>query len=267
MNLFPDNYNSSSEDNSDDEKLPAVPDSILDKYHIGPSINKKNSNQDNSSMNIKFPVKSFWNTFIYLEWRPTMRDRQQLFKLVTYYTDVFKRNKVPVKIKPLYWSDLGSPRPLHISITSNISFNNVNHRDKLLEKLQNEIENSNIKPFEMTFNEKPKFLRSYSNPTIYFLVLDIETEIKKNYIIHLHRIVEKCREGLNCNILFNLDVLQSHMSIAEVHMKRDSNLPDIDTLNQIIEDESASNVNIPSFEVNAIKFDKNRQSLSIRLPK
>lgn len=267
MNLFQNNYSSSSEDNSDDDKLPVVPHSILDKYHIGPSINTADYNKDNSTMSVKFPAKSFWNTFIYLEWRPTTRDRQQLFKLVTHYTEVFKRNGIPIKIKPLYWSDLGSPRPLHVSITSNISFNNVNNRDKLLERLQIEIQKSNIKPFEMTFNRKPKFMRSCSNPKVCFLVLDIETEIKKKYMIQLHRIIEKCKKELNSKTLFNLDILQSHMSIAQVHFKHDTKSPDIDTLNQVIEDEPADNVEIPSFEVNAVKFDKNRQSLSIRLPK
>lgn len=266
MNLLQSKYDSSSEDSSDDDRLPAIPSSVLDKYHIGPSFTSANSNKEKSAMSIKSSAKSFWNTFIYLEWRPTTKDRQQLFKLVTYYTETFKRNGFPMKIKPLYWSDLGSPRSLHVSITSNISFNNVENRDRLLERLKVEIEKSNIKPFEMNFNEKPKLMTSFSNPKICFMVLDIETEIKKKYIIQLYKIIEKCKEGLDATPLFDLDILQSHMSIAQVYSKDNSLFPEIETLNQIFEDEPASNVKIPSFEVNTVKFDKNRQSLSIRLP-
>ncbi|SMN20695.1 similar to Saccharomyces cerevisiae YLR132C Essential protein of unknown function [Maudiozyma saulgeensis] len=263
MDLLKDSYNSSSEEsdvNSEENELPIIPTEILNKYHIAPS-----TNTESNTMNYKSSLTTkIWNTFIYLEWRPNMKDRRTLDKLLDYYSGVMNQNGIHLKVEPLYWSDLGSPYPLHISLSPNIRIKDIIDRDKLFHRIESKLDKSHLKPFEVKFGNVPMCIRSMTNPKSCFFTLPIDTTTQVGPITDLVKIIEESKKGLNLETSFDLNISMTHMSIGQLNPGNGVTL-DMSAINQIIQ-HSISNCDIPKVCINSINVDKNRQSLSIRFP-
>ncbi|CAB4254819.1 similar to Saccharomyces cerevisiae YLR132C Essential protein of unknown function [Maudiozyma barnettii] len=261
MNLLKDSYNSSSEEeiNLATEELPIVPNSILNKYHIAPS-----TNIDNNKMNRGSSSATLWNTFIYLEWRPSVKDRRYLDKILRYYDNVMNQNGIRLKLDPLYWTELGSPCPLHISLSPNIRLRDVADRDRLFKRMELAIERSKLTPFEVKFDTVPKCVRSLTNPKSCFLTLPVNRTTRMGPITELFKMIEESEKGLNLDIPFDLKIAMTHMSISQMNPENGTTL-EMSTINEVIQ-RNVSNFDIPSVTINSINIDKNRQSLSIRFP-
>ncbi|CCH58195.1 hypothetical protein TBLA_0A03990 [Henningerozyma blattae CBS 6284] len=127
--------------NTSTTKKETIPSSITSKYHFPPSLNYINhKNCDNMRQ------RTVWSTFIYLEWRIAKSERIRLHSLIN---QVCKDKNLPYSFTPAFFSDLGAPLPLHVSLTRNIEFHSIEQRDLLKASLEKHMHS--IEPFTLEF--------------------------------------------------------------------------------------------------------------------
>uniref|UniRef100_A0A8H7NMC5 U6 snRNA phosphodiesterase 1 n=1 Tax=Bionectria ochroleuca TaxID=29856 RepID=A0A8H7NMC5_BIOOC len=97
-----------------------------------------------------------WPSHLYIEWNLTSPEYDMLVKLVQ---DVETELQGKVKLHNFLTSDLGSPLPLHISLSRPLSLTTAN-KDDFLEKASGAIQAGAVAPFAVT----PRTLAWYKSP-------------------------------------------------------------------------------------------------------
>lgn len=283
MDLIAANYAESSEGESDSSSdlkvqvkntqeeeegvavLPSLPTEILDKFHIAPNISKfTNEMSLASNFTIK---KGFYSSFIYLEWRPTKLYRQLVFKHINDYNLAFKElhnTHSNQQFVPLHMNELGSPLPLHVSLSQNLIFHSEAQRDSMLTALQTRISTQNIPTFAIEFEPSPIILSSHLNNAM-FLTYSVQEEFKKTVLKQIqdaiHESLKEAFPNRNIEKKYELDNQSLHMSIAQM-----CNVP-----SYLMKHYHKSTVkpfqdfSLPTFQVDKIKCDKNREVFNIAL--
>lgn len=280
MDLLAQNYESSGSDTDSEGTEPSLetpkettlsrlPAEIAEKYNLQPSLPKV------GIMSVKGSLRALesWSTFIYYEWRPNRLDRMRLMKIVSEVNDFCQKGPVPfagqLRFEPLHISSLGAPLSLHISLSQTIAFDREADRNALFESLQEKILNSDqIKPFDMEFRPELRILPSYSKGTV-FLTLVVDPEIKTRQIKPVNKIIQEAlAENFPLKLPQEIESLTcmpstAHMSIGLATNLTNSTLNNLNFLNTLLPaNKDASNI---GFQVKSLKFDKNRQVLSIPL--
>ncbi|CAI6807827.1 ANM_collapsed_G0037150.mRNA.1.CDS.1 [Saccharomyces cerevisiae] len=139
---------------ADSTDLPAIPDSIILKYHIPPNLQK----YEHQDMN----MSRFWRSFTYFEWRPTPAIHRQLQKIICKYKETFMKQEYTnpyqlVDFDPLFISHLGAPKPLHVSLTRSLLFETEEQRHVFIQEMRNGLRNNEI----TLLNFRSAHIRSY----------------------------------------------------------------------------------------------------------
>lgn len=171
--------------------LPPVPSQVLDKFYVAPNVDKYSPTTEMSF------TRGMWNNFVFIELRPNSEQRNSLNKLLTVFNEKLQLLETPkpiVQFQPLHITQLGSPLPLHISLSSNIQFSTKKEADMFVKMLSVEILQKF--PIKFTFKFKPE-LQIYDNfnHSALFLTLDVSHEIKTRYLSKLSSIVQ---ESIDC---------------------------------------------------------------------
>lgn len=280
MDSIADNYASSDSEIDSDEKksslgsssetlLARLPAEIAEKYSLYPSIPKT------SSMSLRGANKGvqYWSTFLYYEWRPSRQERMQLMKIVENFNSYCRESKSPLTkqlyFEPLHVSSLGAPLALHVSLSQTINFESEADRDTLFKSLQAKVRGSTeLNPFMIIFQPILRVLPSYAKDSL-FLILPVDPGIKNREMTPINKII---REALTetfpqkrAEEIQKLSCMppSTHLSIAMATNAPRSALDNLNILNTLIPEEQINDK--IEFPVNSLKFDKNRQVLSIPL--
>lgn len=283
MDLIKTNYSSSDSDSDSDTdnelerqlhpapSLPRLPTAILHKYHIEPHRAKYTTNMSVSSK-INPNVKN-WCTFLYYEWRPNRIERNILAKMVSQFNERCDSNNIGVTkrihFEPLHLSSLGSPLPLHISLSQNIHFTRESDRNAFYVSLSKRIQQSeNLFPFTMKFQPIFSILPSFLKESL-FLTLAVDPAIKRNEIGYTHSIIqESLKEIFPQKNQSEIESMSCNPSMVHMSIGQALNVPD-----DIMNNWNMLSAQLPmsyegqsfEFELLSLKFDKNRQILSIPL--
>lgn len=252
------NYNSSESDTSEEicqeptPDFPKIPEAILDKYHLKPSVGGGMKPQG-------------FTSFIYLEWRPNKTQRAQLLRVVNHFNKACRGSGIlslrRLRFEPLHLSALGSPEPLHISLTRTLQFSNELQRDLFHQSLAFNLVQSPIAPFEIDFEPSFQVLDSQFRDRM-FLTVPVASKLKYQYFSILGNILKDSlravfprlgAQEINSMICAPESV---HMSIAVAEGMTSSPLT-------IFAQEQTPLGPIPSWSVSHMKFDKNRESLKM----
>lgn len=300
MELIRANYDSESSSSSDlnfedesdsiseltieeENRLPEVPSDILNKYYIQPNVQKYEENQ---AMTKTFHLGK-WSSFIHIDWRPTSIDRQKLGRFIAACNNTLaSRQNNSIIFEPSYYSTLKSPRPLHISLTYNVYFDQEQERESFYNNLAARIHEAKLPPFKMEFESIPSILTSTKKDSL-FLALPVKEQIRNSHIKTLDSIIQQslnqCRK-VYANTTTHSSMLQltndnnsrifepvAHMSIgfSKITNSNSAKLHNSENSHQLVTNAmlQISNLSLadpPSFIVNSIRVDKNRQSLTIR---
>lgn len=272
------NYSSSESEIDSDERdsdtenpsassLPRLPTTIIEKYKLPPNTTKYEAM---SLKNIRVNPQN-WCTFLYFEWRPNRAEQAQLMNIVSKFNESCKNGAVALAkrlhFEPLHISSLGAPLSLHISLSQTIVFENEFERDRLYRSLYKKIRGSTeLRPFTMAFQSKLVLLPSFAKDTL-FLTLPVDPtvksrEMKRIYNLIREAMIEAYPERSDKAIQ---DVLCSpastHMSIALAVNTPKSAFENLNILQPLLTIDRP--VESFQFLVKGLKFDKNRQILSI----
>lgn len=243
--------------------LPRLPNAIIEKYHIGPDCTMKSVNAGTK----------FWSTFIYLEWRPSRVERSVLSDMLMEFNSKCQKTNLSVHhdlvFKPLFLSSLGSPLPLHISLSQSITFASEQERDTLHRNLlRNVTESDNCHPFRITFESFYQILASPRSNAL-FLTLPVSSKLRKKQFSDLccvirdsfketfPKITEKELQDISIKPEF------THMSFAQA-LNVQKRTMDYLALLQMELPMTNKHATF-EFPISSLKFDKNRQVLSIPL--
>ena len=263
MDLVKQAYASSSESENEQEEqssgaktLPPVPSAVLDKFHIVPSV------RDDS-----MKVSSFrhWVTFAYIEWRLAQKERASLDRLLSKCNSTIqKHTSQEVRFTPTYWSDLGSPRPLHISLCTNIVFKQAETRETFFKNVETAVEQSELKPFKVNIFPRPRVIRSLTNSGHFFLALPVDTCDTETSIPQLIRIIRDSHRDIDATVNFPFDESAIHVSIGSLNVSPES--VNTAALNEALASHLTPEIPDFSFKATNIKMDRNRETLSVRFP-
>ncbi|SCV04540.1 LAMI_0H16952g1_1 [Lachancea mirantina] len=219
MELLQSNYtNNSSSSGSEDENsgetirsepLPK-PFEVFDKYQITPNVKKYITNAE---MNF---TKGRWTSFVFIEFRNNATQRAALDKLLPRINELLR--PVDVEFKSLYTSELGSPQPLHISLSSNIEFSTSAELDRFSRMLTVELRQKLTKGFDVAFGPQLR-VHANSDKTALFLTMECVDTVRCNQISLIssvvHEAVDYCAaEEPNSKNMGKLDPALAHMSVG-----------------------------------------------------
>ncbi|CCK71305.1 phosphoric diester hydrolase KNAG_0G02480 [Huiozyma naganishii CBS 8797] len=272
MDALKDNYSSSSDNDTESESsvdvressgtatekllLPRVPSEIAGKYHIEPSVSK---------YAMKMHLLGRWTSFLYLEWKPSTAERYDLARYISQYNRWLAREFSGQRIvfEPLFHTELGSPRLLHVSLSPNLYFNDDKERDRFFETLRESVNRSNtVKPFHLKFDTQPAVLFSKQQDAA-FLALKVSKE-SLPALNSLSSVIEEALKGVSPSgntygNFFAKFSKTAHMSIAK-------------TKRSILQDPEITAgppyeySPITTFSADSFNLDKNRSYITIKLP-
>lgn len=252
------NYSSSDSDSEtnalQEDTLPELPDEVLDKYHLAPS----------SKMNSR--VRGF-NSFVYLEWRPSKMQRMYLTRLLMDFQAQCRRSGVNIlqglKLEPLQVNALGSPEPLHVSLSRNLEFENQFQRNAFQDLLGSRLSSYHLDPIEIEFESKFQVLDSRFKDRV-FLTLPVASHqrshwFKAAYQVLWDSLAEVWPHCSDAQIVSMLCPPESvHMSIAQAYGITASEIA--------IWIESVEPLEpLPRWKATDLKLDKNRESIKLPL--
>ncbi|KFX91283.1 hypothetical protein O988_07821 [Pseudogymnoascus sp. VKM F-3808] len=171
--------------------LPPLPSRFLDLY----ASNARTSAHDDPSLHggrkrTTPHIQGNWPTHLYIEWYPNPTEHELLTSLVDSFRDHSRYGdeyEGDLDIQSLLTSDLGSPLPLHISLSRPIGFSTAT-KDAFLSSLQTAISNSDIYPFPITFNGCD-WASNYEG-TRWFLALRVAKPLEDN----LNKLLRVCND-------------------------------------------------------------------------
>jgi len=155
-------------------ELPPLPKGFHDLYASTTRV----STRDDPSLHggrkrITPHVEGNWPTHIYIEWFPSTSEHAILSKLVSRLDEAN-----PSECKEIYsflTSDLGTPLPLHVSLSRPISFS-TEVKDAFFTTLESAIRSSKIQPFDLLISDLT-WVQNFEG-TRWFLVLKVRTSDK-----------------------------------------------------------------------------------------
>lgn len=249
---------------ADSTDLPAIPDSIILKYHIPPNLQK----YEHQDMN----MSRFWRSFTYFEWRPTPAIHRQLQKIICKYKETFMKQEYTnpyqlVDFDPLFISHLGAPKPLHVSLTRSLLFETEEQRHVFIQEMRNGLRNNEIAPFKLQICPYPKLYISERANTLY-LGLPVSECPNKAQISPFKTIIAEALQKSGISNYQDLIVSRQnlHVSIAIASNPSKATLKRYQQLNEtmgallLLNNDFAYKL---EFLVNSIYCDENRHSIRI----
>ncbi|OBT92774.2 nuclease [Pseudogymnoascus verrucosus] len=171
--------------------LPPLPSRFLDLY----ASNSRASARDDPSLHggrkrTTPHIQGNWPTHLYIEWYPNPTEHELLTSLVDSFRDQSRYGpeyERDLDVQSLLTSGLGSPLPLHISLSRPIGFSTAT-KDAFLTSIQTAISNSDIHPFPITFNGCD-WASNYEG-TRWFLALRVAKPLEDN----LNKLLRVCND-------------------------------------------------------------------------
>ena len=239
---------SSLKEEAEQDKLPLLPPSLLDKYHIEPSVKKRK---------VDTMINRIWTSFIYLDWRLTARDRNTLSQYLALCNTKFKSYEVD--FKPLFYSNFGTPLNLHLTLSPNLRFATETARDKFFSRLQDRLlDRPGWLDRTVQLQSQPTLLRTSGRQTT-FLTLPVSFKLFQDYIHPIFSDINAtlAQESLSLTEKISESfITHAHVSIAKTWattLPADLVLPPLPTTLAIPADHS-------------LQYDRNRESLTLALP-
>ncbi|EHN01230.1 YLR132C-like protein [Saccharomyces cerevisiae x Saccharomyces kudriavzevii VIN7] len=253
-----------STERADSADLPAIPDSIISKYHITPNLQK----YEQQDMNIS----QFWRSFTYFEWRPTPAVHRKLQQIIYKYKKMFMKQESTnpyrlAEFDPLFLSHLGAPRPLHISLTRSLPFETEEKRDIFIQEVRNGLRDNEIAPFTLKISPYPRLYISERASALY-LGLPVSEHSSSTHLSPFRTIIGKAlqKSGISNHQKLILSLQDLHISIAIADNPSKATLQRYQQLNQVmgalmlLNDEFTYQ---PALLINSICCDENRHSIKI----
>ena len=244
--------------------LPAIPESVISKYHITPNLQK----YEQQDMN----MTPFWRSFVYCEWRPTPEVRRELQQIIFKYTKTFteKNSSDPyqlAELSPLFLSNLGAPKPLHISLTRSLLFESEEQRHIFIREIRHGLQNNKFAPFKLEVSPHPKLYISERANALY-LGLPISERSSRTRLSSLKPIIENAlqKSGIPNYQQLIVAPCSFHISIAIARYPSRATLQRYQQLNEIMGAIMLINNDLtyqPTVLINSIYCDENRQSTKI----
>ena len=257
-------YSSESESDCEEDKLPQQVDSsainrkLFDKYHIKPTTGPKRNTPDH------LMKTRFWTSFVYIDWRLTSKERRLLSGYLAQCNNQYK--KYGIEFKPLFYSDLGTPLNLHVSLSPNLKFGDRDERDQFFNILQNNLALKVSKSFTIPLERHPKLLKAPGSLTT-FLTLPIDPNILTKYIKPLFNeiaILWNSRHNLTMSLQPELSLDESFINKAHVSIAKTwSPIPQSDEMTLLLPPLD-NTLMIP--ENHRIQYDRDRESLTLNIP-
>ncbi|SCV00078.1 LAME_0G07382g1_1 [Lachancea meyersii CBS 8951] len=275
MDLLKDQYPSDNEteDSENEPVLQHLPDQVLDKFHISPNIGKYTQNEMNSVARLSATRAAKWTSFAFIEMRPTVQQRRTLDELTLKLAT--KLQRPGLEFQPLHISDLGSPLPLHVSLSANVEFSTAAEVDAFAQMLQIEVLQRIAGPFDVAFEPCLKMYENAERDAL-FLALDLEPELKNGPLFQLWQAVREsldfCRrsehdqDDSNAVSTRTWGHDRSHMSLAKSFCAKASYSSTIvDELNTVLADTPVDPAILDTlkFQCRGIKLTKQRSNLWI----
>ncbi|CCE62235.1 hypothetical protein TPHA_0C00790 [Tetrapisispora phaffii CBS 4417] len=267
MDLLRDNYSDSDRDSDDEEKraqdsdvvVPELSEAVLDKYNIAPSVSRLYSRRDSQGM---------FNGFINIQYRTSTEMRMKLLHNI-----VKINSKCNTKLEPLFFTELGSPAVLHISLSQNLFFQSQEQRNSFYRLLEQKIHTAEIRPFDVKFDARPIWFAPLDTKRkTLFLVYKVEDLILESKFKPLQNCINRSlREIFPDKRIkeFEVSLNNLHMSIAKMLDTPDTLIRKYNkkTMDPFLDpDEHAEEFMVlPSFTVKQIKCDVNRKVINIKL--
>lgn len=258
-----------SEEPPSKSPLARLPAEIAEKYRLQPSISKRSAM---SARNLCRGLQS-WSTFIYYEWRPGRLERMQLMRIVDDFNRFCRDNNAPLlkhlRFEPLHISSLGAPLSLHVSLSQSLSFESEAERDALFTSLNKKVrESARLNPFKLSFQPEFRILPSYAKDTL-FLTVPVDPIVKTRQMKPINEALQDALSETfpkkSQEMVQRLTCMPAttHMSIAMATNAPKLALENLNLLNALLpQDETIAQIEI---QVTHLRFDKNRQVLSIPL--
>ncbi|KAF5963063.1 snrna phosphodiesterase [Fusarium coicis] len=160
---------------ADDSSMPPLPDTFHDLYAstVRQSVVDDPSLHHGRKRQVPHVVGN-WPSHVYIEWHPSTKQHGLLTNLIA---GIEKEVSNGIKLHNFLTSDLGSPLPLHISLSRPLSLTTGN-KDEFLDKITETLDNSGIAPFVV----RPQGLAWYRSPDSdrTFLVLRVASGPKSH---------------------------------------------------------------------------------------
>lgn len=236
-------YEDSDEESLDakSQALPPVPESVLHKYHLAPAIEMLRSGSGAAA----------WRSFVYLEWRPSARERARLTRLVARANELLAAQLPDARFEPLHYSCLGAPAPLHVSLSRTLQFSSDHQRAAFFQDLRERA--SDIPSFTLQADRRLQLYASESNHSAY-----LAFPVAGSSLTQLFDAVQAALpiDTHHASLLAS----SAHMSIA-----RAVNIPSATVWDHITRDLAQELEWLPSFQATEFRVDRNRESLSVPL--
>lgn len=274
MDLIAANYSSDDSDCDSGETqlsletpLARIPSEVIEKYKLEPNTSKY------ETMSLRAGPQR-WSTFLYYEWRPNRLKRAQLMQIVARINDFCGKGNMALarqlQFEPLCLSSLGAPLSLHVSLSQSIVVEREAERELLYDKLKERIRNAaGLGSFTMKFEPTLRLMPSFGKDAL-FLALPVSAALKSKEMACINGIIQEAAaetfpdrsseeiRGLTCM------PATTHMSIAVAANVPRSVLENLNFISTLLPMELEDAVPF-EFKVSSLKFDKNRQILSIPL--
>ncbi|KAI8719763.1 U6 snRNA phosphodiesterase [Fusarium sp. LHS14.1] len=154
--------------------MPPLPDTFHDLYAstVRQSVVDDPSLHQGRKRQVPHVVGN-WPSHLYAEWHPSTTQHALLTELLA---DIEKQASGEIELLNFLTSDLGSPLPLHISLSRPLSLSTGN-KDEFLERITQMFTNSGIAPFIV----RPRGLAWYRSPDSdrTFLILRVASDASK----------------------------------------------------------------------------------------
>lgn len=111
-----------------------------------------------------------WPSHLYVEWHPLAKQQEKLIQLISRVNEDIGQ----IKLHSFMTSDLGTPLPLHISLSRPISLTTSN-KEQFLDQISSAINTSNVHQFSVSPKRLIWFKSPDSNRT--FLVLQVASSL------------------------------------------------------------------------------------------
>ncbi|KAF2442218.1 hypothetical protein P171DRAFT_391902 [Karstenula rhodostoma CBS 690.94] len=177
-------------------RLPPLPAAFHDLY----STNARLSTRDDPSLHggrkRAVPhIQGNWPSHVYLEWLPSQVEFQRLNSLIEHVREAIEgantRMKRPLsipEIHPSLLSELGTPIPLHVSLSRTLQIK-TDDRYQFLDILNKSLHRAAVRPFDVRFTGL-KWVPNYDRNR-WFLILGIEKPAQDE----LNRLLHACNDA------------------------------------------------------------------------